>query len=482
MISENNWREGLGMKKSIGKKVLAMVATLGVFLLLICVLNLAALSNVERFNKQMGETFESYNQAMESGDQAAVEEAQANYAEAVRLSTVRVSGTETFDIILIVVILILMVNTIFIANKSIARPAGNASKDLASIVEKIENNHGDLTERIQTKSQDEIGQLVQGINVFMDQLQKLMKKLKDESSKIMVSVGEVSEQVDESNKNAMNVSAATEELAASMEEIAATLDQIAKGSNDVLTQVQNMDQSAQSGSENVSNIKKRARDMKTETESSKSAAITMFTEVGSTLEQAVEESRSVEQINALTGNILDIASQTNLLALNASIEAARAGEAGKGFAVVADEIRVLADNSRETASNIQEISQLVTAAVNRLADAASDMLAYVKSDVVKDYDSFVKIAGQYEMDANEMDAILTDFAEKAALMAETMENMNEGINNISVTVDESATGVTGVAEDATQLVNAISRIQEQTEENQVISKELDVEVQRFEKV
>lgn len=470
------------MKKSIGKKVLAMVATLGVFLLLICVLNLAALSNVERFNKQMGETFESYNQAMESGDQAAVEEAQANYAEAVRLSTVRVSGTETFDIILIVVILILMVNTIFIANKSIARPAGNASKDLASIVEKIENNHGDLTERIQTKSQDEIGQLVQGINVFMDQLQKLMKKLKDESSKIMVSVGEVSEQVDESNKNAMNVSAATEELAASMEEIAATLDQIAKGSNDVLTQVQNMDQSAQSGSENVSNIKKRARDMKTETESSKSAAITMFTEVGSTLEQAVEESRSVEQINALTGNILDIASQTNLLALNASIEAARAGEAGKGFAVVADEIRVLADNSRETASNIQEISQLVTAAVNRLADAASDMLAYVKSDVVKDYDSFVKIAGQYEMDANEMDAILTDFAEKAALMAETMENMNEGINNISVTVDESATGVTGVAEDATQLVNAISRIQEQTEENQVISKELDVEVQRFEKV
>ena len=65
--------------------------------------------------------------------------------------------------------------------------------------------------------------------------------------------------------------------------------------------------------------------MKTEALSSKNDAIAMFEEVGTTLERAVEESRSVEQINALTGNILDIASQTNLLALNASIEAARAG-------------------------------------------------------------------------------------------------------------------------------------------------------------
>lgn len=196
----------------------------------------------------------------------------------------------------------------------------------------------------------------------------------------------------------------------------------------------------------------------------------------------MEESRSVEQINSLTGNILNIASQTNLLALNASIEAARAGEAGKGFAVVADEIRVLADNSRETASNIQEISGQVTSAVNKLADAASQLLAFVNSDVVRDYDRFVKIVDQYETDANEMDVIFTEFGEKASMMTETMQSMSAGINDISVTVDKSAKGVLGVAENATQLVNAISGIQAQTEENQAISQELEGEIQRFERV
>lgn len=222
--------------------------------------------------------------------------------------------------------------------------------------------------------------------------------------------------------------------------------------------------------------------MKTEALSSKNDAIAMFEEVGTTLERAVEESRSVEQINALTGNILDIASQTNLLALNASIEAARAGEAGKGFAVVADEIRALADNSRGTASSIQEISEQVTEAVNKLADSASKMLAFVNSNVVKDYDSFVKIAGQYESDAGMMDDILKDFAGQASAMTATMQRMNQGVNDIAGTVDESAKGVSGVAEDATQLVNAISRIQEETENNQAISKDLESEVGRFEKV
>ena len=316
----------------------------------------------------------------------------------------------------------------------------------------------------------------------MDQLQELMKKIRDASAKISLSSGEVSGKVDESNQSAMLVSSAMEQLASGMEEIAATIGQIATSSNDIYVQVEQMDQKAQNGSETASDIKKHAVSMKAETEKSKNAATGMFTNVGAALGKAVEESRSVEQINSLTGNILDIASQTNLLALNASIEAARAGEAGKGFAVVADEIRVLADNSRETASNIQEISGQVTSAVNKLADAASQLLAFVNSDVVRDYDRFVKIVDQYEADANEMDVIFTEFGEKASMMTETMQSMSAGINDISVTVDKSAKGVLGVAENATQLVNAISGIQAQTEENQAISQELEGEIQRFERV
>lgn len=96
-------------------------------------------------------------------------------------------------------------------------------------------------------------------------------------------------------------------------------------------------------------------------------------ELSGVLEKSVKDSEKVSQINELTKVILDIASQTNLLALNASIEAARAGEAGKGFAVVAQEISALADNSRQTAGNIQIISNEVTEAVKSLAENAMQL-------------------------------------------------------------------------------------------------------------
>lgn len=470
------------MKKSIGKKVIFLMGGLGILLVLICFLNLAALSNIEGFNNDLAETFTQYNQAVQSGDDTAIASAKENYLYYVERSNIRVSGTEVFDIVLIVFSIILMVITIIVVKVSIANPAKDANTQLTEIVQKIKSNHGDLTERIQTKSNDEIGQLVWGINGFMGQLQSLMQKLQEVSAKMSLSADAVNGQVDESNQSAMSVSAVTQEIAASMEEVATTLEELSRGSEEILQKVHTMDESAHTGSANMLDIRNRARTMKTQAEQSKKDAIDVFHQVGTSLQQAVGESKSVEQINSLTGNILDIASQTNLLALNASIEAARAGEAGKGFAVVAEEIRSLADNSRETASNIQKISELVTAAVNKLASEASKMLEFVNSDVVQDYDGFVNIIVQYEQDADEMNGILTDFAQQVAAMAGTMEVMNRGIGNISTTVDESAKSISGVANDSSQLVSAISLIQEQAENNREISKELAGEVKRFEKV
>lgn len=433
-------------------------------------------------NRTIAQRVEELTTAVHNNDADGISQAEEDISFILRKSATKISGTNIFNVIVVVLALILVIVMVWIANRTIARPAKNASEHLSGIVEGIQQNKGDLTQRIEVKTSDEVGQLVTGVNSFIENLQMLMQKMKVESKKMMESATEVTGRVDESNASAMSVSATTEELAASMEEVASTLEQINRGSAEILQYMQDMNTNADDGVQDVSVIKERAQSMNKEAAESKETAVGVFKEVGAALYEAVEESRSVEKINELTGNILDIASQTNLLALNASIEAARAGEAGKGFAVVAEEIRQLADNSRDTANDIQNISHMVTNAVEKLSSNATKMLEFVNEDVMKDYDNFVGIVRQYESDADNMANILTEFASMTSEVTDTMKNMSIGISDISTTVDESAKSITSVAEDATRLVNAISQIQEETENNQNISKELENEVKRFERV
>lgn len=470
------------MGKSIGKKVLILVGGMGFLLLVSIYLNLAALGTIKEQNERIANDIHVYEDMVHSGDLSGLAETEEEFEFILEKSATKIRGTVIFDFILIGFGVILIIISGIIVNQSIGKPAKKASVHLVDIVDKIENNKGDLTERIEVKSKDEIGQLANGINNFIESLQAVIQKLQAESDKMMNSANMVIAQVDDSKRSALNVSSATEELAASMEEVSATIDQLVGGSHSILERIQTMNDSADNGNETVSNIKSRAVNMHHETIKSKEHAIAVLGNIGTQLEKAVQESRSVEKINELTNNILNIASQTNLLALNASIEAARAGDAGKGFAVVADEIRALAENSRDTANDIQNISVLVTEAVAMLATNAEEMLKFIETDVIKDYDGFVDIVNQYQGDADLMSQILEEFVGEASVINDTMREMSESMDDVSTTVGESAKAVSSVAEDTALLVNAISNIQEETENTNRISEELQNEVKRFEKV
>lgn len=384
-----------------------------------------------------------------------------------------------------VLFFVYVINALFmvlVIIKSISKPAKQASSHLGSLIDKIENNEGDLTERIEVKTQDEVGQLVKGVNSFMDQLQGIMRKIQSESVHMDELVHNITGEISDSNESASNVSATMEELSASMEEVAATLDQITTGSQEILKASENMSTKASDGADFVKEVKNHALSVKDTASESKSSTSQMISDIRELLERAIENSRSVEKINELTGEILNISSQTNLLALNASIEAARAGEAGKGFAVVADEIRVLADNSRDTANNIQGISAMVTEAVEDLSKNANDMLQFIDTTVLTDYDKFVDMANKYYDDADSMDGILREFYENAQKLADTMSRMNEGIDGINVAVDESAQGVTVAAQSTSQLVEALGTIKSEADTNREISRQLQDEVQRFKNI
>lgn len=428
---------------------------------------------------QLLQEMETYTNAAYEKELAFAEVADAQCTEIQRKSRVKIEGTYSFDIVLGIVGALIAVGSIIMIASTVAKPARQAGAVVNDIVEKLGRNEGDLTERIEVKSHDEIGQMSMGVNHFMEQLQNLMQKLKEESENLNRATIVIAEEITNSNDNASNVSAAMQEMSASTEEITATLGGIAERTNEVLQEVVEMKAQVDDGVGLVSDIRKRAGDIQETTIESKEAATRIVSEIRGTLESAVEESRSVEKINELTGEILNIASQTNLLALNASIEAARAGEAGKGFAVVADEIRVLADNSRDTANNIKDISTLVMLAVEKLTKNATEMLEFVDSNIMKDYDDFVDVAVKYNDDAESINKIIVAFAEVAEEINTMVNTINENMGDISRAMDENAKGVMDVATNAASLVEAMAQIQEETQQNERISQELSGEVGRF---
>lgn len=394
----------------------------------------------------------------------------------------KIRNTQLLNYILMVVFVIIFVLVMIIVTRTIASPARKSGRVLDEIMEKIEKGEGDLTLRVPAVTSDEVGQMAKGINSFVEKLQVLMRSLKEQSEELMTSAEAVAFEINESNENAGNISATMEEMSASMQEIAATIGQIAEGSDTVLQEVQNMNNSVGDGVELVQKIKRRAGKMHQNTIEGKDTTSSKIMEIREMLNAALEESRNVERIKQLTGEILDITSQTNLLSLNASIEAARAGEAGRGFAVVADEIRALADSSANTANNIQNISNLVIGAVEKLASNAETMLQFVDEKVLQDYDEFVVVVEKYERDADSMNNLIEEFSRNTGEIKDTISAMTTGLNDISVAVDESAKGVTNVADSAVSLVTAMTHIQKQTIGNQEISKQLSDEVGRFKNV
>ena len=467
-------------KSSIGVKMVLILVVLGIITFLMCYLNLMAYDVLREYNQSLTEEIHGYKSMVENT--AEMQNIASDIDFLMERMEIRISGTYIFDIILVVLAMIVTVFAIIVSRTMIVSPIKKVSGELEEIVEAIRNDNGDLTVRIKIKSNDEIGQMASDINAFLEVLQSYMIQMRDDSEVLMNSIDMINKETEESNKNITNVSSSTEELAASMQEVSATIQQISNGSSQVVEKVQGMSTSADEGVTMVTDIKVRAGSMREETITSKQSATGVFENMGKVLEVSVEESRSVGQIQNLTDDILSIASQTNLLALNASIEAARAGESGKGFAVVADEIRVLAENSSNTANRIQEISNVVVTAVEQLSDNAKKMLEYVDKNVMKDYDAFVGIANQYQQDAEKMEEIFVEFATQANSMAEAMRFVDTNLANMATTIDESTIAVSTVAEDASGLVGAMMEIQNEVENNKKISEEMGAQVKRFKKL
>lgn len=381
-----------------------------------------------------------------------------------------------------IMVIIIIIAVVLCIELIVIKPLKKIDKELGVIIDEINQDRGDLTKRININRKDEIGKVATNINVFIEKLQTIMQKITSNSKQLDETVGNVVGKVNTANGSACDISAVMEELSATMEEVAATVKNIDESTAVANTKVDKMTVETGNVVDYSNEMNERAIKLQETAQANKDETTKMVGSIIEELKNAMKESKKVEKISQLTSDILSISSQTNLLALNASIEAARAGEAGKGFAVVADEIRELAESSRNTANNIQEINEMVISAVEGLISSSNKIVDYVDETILPDYDDFVSSGKQYNDDSTHIKNIMDEFTGLSNDMQKTIKSMVDAINGITKAVEESADGVTSAAMSVDSLVADMNDVNKEMDTNQNVSDKLRKETECFVKL
>ena len=410
-----------------------------------------------------------YNSAIQQEIERMMENANASVIDArAQLDDVYSVSLVSNGITIIISILSIVASLLCVLILVI-RPISGTNKQIRNIISDIDRNEGDLTKRVSIASIKEVAELGNGFNIFMDKLQNILKLIIENTNEMRDVVDEVQESVRTSNDSASDLSAVTEELSATMQEVGNSAGTINRNVDSVRGEVETIADKSSSINDYSKEMKENADKMENDAKSTMQETGTKVQEILSVLNQAIEDSKSVDQVNSLTNEILSISSQTNLLALNASIEAARAGEAGKGFAVVADEIRQLADSSRDTANRIQEINAVVTNAVHNLAGNANNLVEYLNEAILPEFENFVESGVQYRENATYIEGVMNEFTEKTDALKRAMDEIATSISTITDAIDEGAKGVNGAAESTQMLVVDMEKISNRMDANEKIA-------------
>lgn len=341
------------------------------------------------------------------------------------------------------------------------------------------HNEGDLTQKLDVRSGDELELIAGNVNELLAYIRKIMIGISSGSMRLMSSSRKMVDHLSSADESITDVSATMQEMSAAMEETTSSLNQITEAIDEIYSSVERIAGNADAGKVSSQEMESRASGANDAAAEEEKKANIETEKMAASLNEKIAKSKSVEQIEILTSNIIEITEQTNLLALNASIEAARAGEAGRGFAVVADEIGKLAGNSADAAAKIRQVSAEVIQAVDELAEGSQQMIEFVRNSTEEGFGGLVATSENYATDANAMRAMMEQFAQTAEELRSTMDGIRESISAVNIAVEESAKGIAGVSESSVQLTGNVNDIQSEASDNNGIAEDLAKEVGKF---
>lgn len=427
-----------------------------------------------RGNEIMGEfdaTAEVINSSVDEFKKSSYEEFEAEIRRIehnARMSVmVAVAAVASGAVITLLVLLFI--------SRAVLRPVVSVLNKL----EELADNEGDLTQKIEVTSRDEIGRLADTTNKVLENFRDIILVIKEKSADLEGITDRVNVSMEDLEGSSRDISEFAREVSVGMQETAVSFEEVNRASSHIMGDIEKFADKAQAGAERAREINRGSGELRSNAKLSRENTQRVYENTQEKLKEVVSESKSVEKINDLSDAILNIAGQTNLLALNASIEAARAGEAGRGFAVVADSIRTLAEDSEQSANEIQAIAKTVVLSIKKLTQSAENILEYIHGEVLKDYDELIETSDAYSDGSQYLDELLNDFDSASRALLSTVGEMTHSISETTDTVDRNAVQASNIAEKTNHIARLTDVVSGLTKDARLEASELNDLVAKY---